>query len=204
MGTITTVRAEPGREIEGDHGHAAAGGRAVDLLDDLSGETARRPRQARAEQSVHDEIRLGEGAGHRGRSGLVVDFLDLAPPAPKGLGSVARDLGAKAHQKHARARAFGFEVAGDHEAVAAVVAFAAEHEDPSAPHRGPLARDDGGRAPSRILHEPRAGNAQGLDRPSIQGPHFGRGEHRLHRYRPRAAVVRRSAHWARKSASMFV
>ncbi len=198
------VGAEPGREIEGDHGNAAARGRAVDLLDDLGGQAARRAGQSRAEQGVHHEIRLGQGSGHRGETGLVVDLLDLAPPALEGLAGVARDLGAEAHQEHAGARALGLEVAGDHEAITAVVALAAEDEDAAAPHGGPLAGNDGGRSTPRVLHEPGARNVQRLDGPSIQHPHLGGGEHGLHRYRPRAAVVRRSAHWDRKSASMSV
>ncbi len=106
-------------------------------------------------------------------------------------------------KKDADSRALGLEMAGSHESVTAVVALAAEDDDPLAPDGRPLAADDVRGAAAGILHEPRAGDPERGDRAGIEGAHLGGREDRPHPYLA-LAEARRSAPWVRKSASTDV
>jgi hypothetical protein len=156
-----------------------------------------------AEERVHDEIGLAERGRNRPELAAAADFLDLAPPARERPGRISLHVCAPADQKDADSRALGLEMAGSHESVTAVVALAAEDDDPLAPDGSPLAADDVRGAAAGILHEPRAGDPERGDRARIEGAHLGGRENRPHPYLA-LAEARRSAPWVRKSASTAV
>src|SRR5206468_2524487 len=161
------------------------------------------PGEPGAEERVHDEIGLVERGRNRRELAAAADLLDLAPPARECLGRISLHVCAAADQENADARALGLEMAGSHESVTAVVAPAAEDDDPLAPDGRPLAADDVRGAAAGILHEPRAGDPERGDRAGVEGAHLGGCEDRPHPYLA-LAEAGRSAPWVRKSASTAV
>ena len=137
---------------------------AIDAIDELAGDAVDGPRQARTEQRVDHQRTAVEKIERQRRH--------LAGPSAGRPGCIALQRATLAEQAQPYRPALRLEMPRRHEAVAAIVAGAAQHDDRSAR----MVRRDGiGHRPARGLHQVDARHA-GRDRGGVGSGHLGAGQ----------------------------
>ena len=181
-GGSTPIAGHAGRNVHGDDfGQRKP---AVDFADGVQHHPVCRARDAGAEQRVDHQGRVPGLRRNLARHRTSADLEHTQVEGGIALQGFGR--GQQHHVKRRRA-ASRMQLAGDHHAVAAVVALTAQHHDALAAERGEAPLEVFDDAVSRVLHQHQARNA-GLDRDPIDLAHFGRGQY-LHMRRATTMVI---------------
>ena len=173
---LPVLGGQPRGQVERADGLAAG----VHGLDGIGDGPRRRATHTRAQEGVHDEIRLAERPAERLEGRSVRHFRQRqAAPLERGevRGGVAADLAATRGEPDRDERAAGRQMPGDHKTVSPVLPLPGHdgHPPPVDRPEHPLDHVDG--APARILHQDEARHAVALRRPPVRPAHLvARGE----------------------------
>ena len=147
----------------------------VDVGDDRLVETGQRRGQAGAEHRVDDQIVAGDLGAVQLPRGFVGDFDDGLADAAENFEidpRVAFDFGETADDEHRHVEAALLQRARHDEAVAAVVALAADDGDAAIGEIGIEGFDRGHHLAAGVLHQHQRGDADVLDRAAIGFAHL--------------------------------